>query len=275
MPAPGPGFEWIVTESGDALVCRALTPIARHLFTTRSWQLGRSQQGNWEDVARALSVDEPHLARMHQVHGAAVGEAGRTEECDPADILVTDDPEYAIAVRVADCVPLLMADRSGRAVAAAHAGWRGLLQRVPVKSVRALEAQYGSRAADLICAAGPSIGSCCYEVGPEIREAFAHAGFTKAELERWFHPEPTPSPANSSMSGLSAVRRPGYWFFDAWRATADQLEAAGVPRSEIFTAATCTASHSDFFCSYRRDGQDAGRLAGAIRLAAPGSRTAR
>jgi copper oxidase (laccase) domain-containing protein len=94
---------------------------------------------------------------------------------------------------------------------------------------------------------------------------FEAAGFSGVGLERWFVNEPRVSGVNPSMPGLPPKRRADHWFFDGWAAACEQLEWAGVPRDQVYVAELCTASHSDAFCSYRRDGSRAGRLAGAIR----------
>ncbi len=180
LPKPNDGFAWLQLDEGPALVSRALEPLAAHLFTTRPWPLG-SADGNrdaaWADVARALGADAAHLERAHQVHGASVivrraGDPPRgNAPLVHADILVSDDPATVLSIQTADCVPLLIADRRTGAVAAAHAGWRGLAARVPAVAVQALGKEFGSRPEDLVAAIGPSISGPRYEVGAEVRAA--------------------------------------------------------------------------------------------------------
>ncbi len=273
-PQPDDGFMWVQAPGGPALVCRALEPVAAHLFTTREWHLGSTPAGHrddgWRDVAAAMGVASHCLSRAHQVHGATViVQPGRDEAPVPeGDVIIGIDAAFALAIQMADCVPLLVADRRTGAVAAAHAGWRGMAARVPHLTVAALGRQFGSRPEDLIAAIGPSIGACCYEVGADVRGAFATAGFGDRDLDRWFTAAPQPSETNPSMPGLSQTRRSDHWFFDGWAATRHQLEHAGVPVSQIHVASVCSASHPQTFCSYRRDGRAAGRMAAAIRPAA-------
>jgi len=206
-------------------------------------------------VARALGADVAHLERAHQVHGASVvvrraGDPPRGKAPLPdADIIVSDDPAIVLSIQAADCVPLLIADRRTDAIAAAHAGWRGMAAGVPEVTVQALSQAFGSRPADLVAAIGPSISASRYEVGDEVREHFIEAGCRSPQLDRWFLP----------------AERPGHWHFDGWASAREQLEAAGVPADRIHLAGLCTASHPDLLCSYRRDGSTAGRIAGAIR----------
>jgi polyphenol oxidase len=260
LPRPGDGFEWRVAPAGPVLVCRPLEDVARHVFTTRPWPLGSgpgsADAGGWNDIARVMDVESDRVLRMHQVHGAGIvvhrpGEplAGGAD----ADIVLGDDPAVALAVQTADCVPLLIADSRTGAVAAAHAGWRGLAQAVPRVTVEAMAGELGSRPADLVAAIGPSIGAERYEVGPDVRMRFEGAGFSPAQLARWFF----------------IAERPYHWYFDGWQAARDQLESAGIPTDRISVAALCTASDRELFCSYRRDGSATGRMAAAIRSRSP------
>ena len=274
-PQPNDGFEWVQAQSGPALQCGALLPLAAHLFTTRPWRLGSTStvgaDDGWGEVAGAMRVDATHLARLHQVHGAAFVLAASGGDALPlADIHLTRDTALALAVQTADCLPILLADTRTAAVAAAHAGWRGLAARVPEVVVGALARQFDSRPSDLVAAIGPSIGACCYEVGGGVRDAMSGAGFSERELERWFFDAPQPTAINPSLSAVRTERRAHHWFFDGWSAARAQLERAGVPAGQIHIAALCTASHPDLFCSYRRDGSPAGRMAAAIRARSPG-----
>ena len=276
LPTPASPFEWVQRLGRPALVCRPLETIAAHLFTTRHWPLGsgdgpdvprnRDEAARWRDVSDALDIDPDRLARVRQVHGAdvAVWADGRDLRQD-ADIIMTSERASALAIRVADCVPLLLADPRTGAVAAAHAGWRGLAARVPEVTVAALAREYGCRAGDLMAAAGPAIGPCCYEVGADVRDRFAQAGFDEGILARWFSATPVPAAGNPSMPAVVGQRRDSHWFFDGPGAARDQLLSAGLAADRIFLAGLCTASHPGAFCSYRRDGVGAGRLVGAIR----------
>ncbi|HEV3140113.1 MAG TPA: peptidoglycan editing factor PgeF [Vicinamibacterales bacterium] len=258
---PTGGFLWVQAAGGRALVCRPLEAIAHHLYTTREWLLGTPSaievSGAWDQVASAVGVGRDRLVRVRQVHGASIFKADSkigpisdaSRPFPEADVIVSDDPTIALAIQIADCVPLLVADPRSGAVAAAHAGWRGLAARVPAVAVAALTRQFGSDPADLIAAAGPSISAARYEVGLDVRQRFEQSGFDRQHIDRWFLP------------GI----RPGHWQFDGWQATRDQLADAGVRPDRTFIASLCTATHADTFCSYRRDGSPAGRMAAVIR----------
>jgi YfiH family protein len=198
-------------------------------------------------------VDGSRLMRGRQVHGASVaifrrGSGPAASGLPDADIFISDDPDVALTIQAADCVPILIADPVHGAVAAAHAGWRGLAAHVPERAVQAMAREFGSRPADLIAAIGPSISGPRYEVGHDVRERFEEAGFTAAQMADWF------------VQG-----RPEHFQFDGWQSARDQLEAAGVPSAQVHVAGLCTSTHPEILCSYRRDGTSAGRLAGVIR----------
>ena len=234
------------------LRCAPLASIAPHLFTTRALEL-REDENEWRAVAEALDLAPERLRLVRQVHGAdvAVARAGdrRPWPRPDADAIVSDDPSVAIGVRVADCAPILIADRTGRAVGAAHAGWRGTMKGVAGAAVRALTEEFGSDPADLLAAVGPCLGPCCGEVGLEIVDAFRDAGHAMADVDAWFLPG-----------------GPGKAQLDLGRANRDQLEAAGIPADQIFGANLCTKTHAAHFHSYRAEGTKAGRMLGAIRV---------
>jgi YfiH family protein len=233
------------------LVCRPLAAIAPHFFTDGTLEL-RDRDEEWNAVASLAGVPRERLLLLHQVHGRTVVTADR-DRPEPwpkpeADAAVTNDPASALVVRVADCAPILIADRRTGAVAAVHAGWRSTMQRIAGAVVERMTAQFGTNPADLSAAIGPSLGRCCGEMGEEVVEAFRQIGHTDGDIERWFE------------------RRPGHRpHFDLWRANRDQLEAAGIPAGQIFSAGLCTKTNSDAFHSYRAAGPQAGRMAAVVR----------
>jgi len=243
-------FRWTAQAWGPALRCRPLDAVAPHLFTTR--QLALSSPDDWAQVASAL--DARDVATLAQVHGRDVVVMRRRDRATSvrqptADILVSDDPDTALAVRAADCVPLLIADPVTGTVAAVHAGWRGTAAGAAAAAVNALSREFRARPADLIAAIGPAIGPCCYEVGTELVDAFVAAGHSRSHVARWFTTAATAS-------------RPR---LDTWAANRDQLEQAGVRPGNIHVAGLCTACNLELFPSFRREKERAGRMAGVIR----------
>ena len=254
-PQPSGGFQWVQAPWGRVLQCQALSEVASHFFTEGSIEL-RDRDEEWAAVATLANVDRDHLLLLRQVHGrtVAVAEAGRGGRWTPpeADAIVSRDPTSALVVRVADCSPILIADRKTGAVAAVHAGWRSTMQRIVSAAIESMGAQFGSEPSNLVAAMGPSLGRCCGEMGEEVVEAFQTAGHPARDLERWFQRAPGHKP-----------------HFDLWLANRDQLATAGVPESQIFSADLCTRTHSTRFHSYRAAGPSAGRMAAVIRPAPP------
>src|SRR5688572_1904571 len=138
LPTLPDAFYWTEETWGAALRCRPLETIAQHLFTTR--QLALSSGDGYRQLAASIGALE--VALVNQVHGNAVVAVRRGLPRDDhpvdADVLVSDDPAVSVAVRAADCVPLLLADPATGTVAAVHAGWRGTAARAAVAAVDAL-----------------------------------------------------------------------------------------------------------------------------------------
>lgn len=197
-----------------------------------------------------------------QVHGREVLRVGSESTGEPGpggwrvagrgDALMVTEPGQPVAVLVADCAPVLLADARGRAVAAVHAGWRGLAAGVVSAAVDALTKEAGSDPADLEAWVGPCIRGCCYEVGPEVAEA----------LTRAVGPAPM-------AQGLPAYLRPGrgdrFWL-DVAEATRQALLQSGLKPERLWMDGRCTACHPELFFSHRRDGVPSGRMAGMIAL---------
>ena len=255
LPTVPESFYWTPSPCGPVLTCRPLEGVAGHLFTTRELQL--SSADDWRRVADLLGVAE--VVTSNQVHGREVATSRRGSPQAPArqdaDVLVSDDPDVAIAVRAADCVPLLLADSRTGAVAAVHAGWRGTAAGAATAAVHALAREFGARPEDLVAAIGPSIGACCYDVGTELVDAFAAAGHPRHLIDRWFLAPP---------ARLGSSERPGLRL-DLTAANRDQLVLAGVPEAQIHACGLCTAMHLDVLTSFRAEKDKAGRIAGIIR----------
>ena len=261
LPTVPESFYWTPSPSGPVLKCRPLEAAATHLFTTRELPLLTAD--DWRRAGGLLGVAE--VVTASQVHGREVLTTRRGSPRavswqdgarQDADVLVSDDPDVAVAVRAADCVPLLLADSRTGVVAAVHAGWRGTAAGAAPAAVHALAREFGTKPEDLVAAIGPSIGACCYEVGTELVDAFAAAGHPRHLIDRWFL-APPPRRGSSERPKLR---------LDVGGANRDQLILAGVPEESIYACGLCTAMHLKVLTSYRAEKEKAGRIAAIIRV---------
>jgi YfiH family protein len=212
---------------------------------------GCDAQDDWERVYEnyallqaAIGCATRERLWVHQVHGGDVVpvRAGKPFESGvKADAMTSDDPDRVIAVRVADCVPILIATQDGRHVAAIHAGWRGIVANVIGASVEQLRRRSGANS--FVAAIGPCIGFDAFEVGPEVL----------AEFERVLG---AAAPIRRTEDGKGRV--------DLRRAASMQLLLSGLRDEQIDSTDRCTYRDADEFFSHRRDRGVTGRMAALI-----------
>lgn len=210
----------------------------------------RAVAENLARFAAAIGVDPERLFQTFQVHGAEVRVIEPHDERlavlpENADGLVARDVSTAVAVRIADCVPVLLHDDVKNQVAALHAGWRGVVSGVVPNGV-ALLARSALSSASIVAAIGPCIGPCCFEVGEEVAAAILDA---------------TPDESVIVREGRDRGPKP---HVDLRRAVRLQLRALGVADDRIEDVPGCTRCDAERFFSYRRDGARSGRLLAAI-----------
>ena len=199
---------------------------------------------NWARVAAALGMPGAPVGLGSQTHGVTVlnGDAttgsGRVD-LGEGDAIVLTKPGALIAVRVADCVPILL--RAPGAVAAVHAGWRGTAAGIVTQALAVLTARAGVSPAEVVAAIGPAIGPCCYEVGDEVAQALLAVAPAHVALR------PGPRRPHADLRAVNEAL----------------LRAAGV--REIEQVGPCTRCSPDHF-SHRREGEATGRLAAVIGL---------
>ena len=214
-----------------------------------SWE---NVRGNWDRLLQACGLHGRTLVRARQVHGVGVlqpdidvGAVRATPPFADGDAIVSGDPGHAVAVRIADCAPVLIADPDSRLVAAVHAGWRGVVGGVVTAALAGMAIRGPGLSRPLV-AIGPCIGPRAFEVGSDVRDAFANA-----RLADFVRPRP----------GV-----PGKWLADLRAAILRQLVEAGVPGECVDVCETCTVECDATEFSYRREGPRSGRMAAVIGL---------
>lgn len=177
-----------------------------------------------------------------------------------ADAQITTRPGIAMAVQVADCLPVLLADRQGRVIGAAHAGWRSLAGGILRATVQKMRDKVPD--ANIVAWLGPSIGPAVFEVGDEVRDAFIAAAQDMATNQQGRPPEQEDAQYTTrAESAFQPGRKPGKWLANLPELARQHLHALGI--TDIHTAGACTFSDPTRFWSYRRD-QTCGRMAGLI-----------
>lgn len=222
----------------------------RHFFGTRSHadkldvavgvpaSLGRTGSRSW-------------LLSVKQVHGTEALVVDRpVAETDRFsggwDALVTDQPGVTVAVRTADCVPVLVYDRRRRAVAAIHVGWRGAVAGIVPKTIELMASRFDVAAGDFRVSIGPSAGPCCYEVDEAVL-----------------------TPLRTGIAGWEKVvhdDRGAKARLDLKKLVRLQLEQIGLEVEQVTAVNLCTICHGDLFYSYRREGRVIGTMLSGITL---------
>lgn len=238
-----------------------------HGFTTRAggvspapfdslnlgWKWGDEREHVDENHRRLLAVSgADSMFRASQVHGIRIvrvrrGDDARAIAAAEADGLCSDAPGVGLSVHVADCTPIVMACSRTGACAVLHAGWRGTVAGMARAGVETLAAQFGCRPRDLHTALGPCIGACCFEVGPEVVDAFIAA---------------MPAALENGVVIRSEARKPR---IDLRLFQRLQLEASGVPPENIDVGTDCTfCDPGRRFYSFRKSGRRTGQLVGFV-----------
>ena len=191
-----------------------------------------------EEIAHNLEINAKNLAVPEQVHSAVVESARCPGMYPVADGLVTQDPEIILTLKVADCVPVFLYDPSKNIIGLVHLGWRGTVENIVLNAIQLME-KNGAETGDIRCFLGPAIGICCYEVDGEVAKKFDDKAKVKMEERKW-------------RVGLHQQIRL-------------QLASVGVQKKNIHSSEICTYE-SQGYHSYRRDGENAGRMFAFLRL---------
>lgn len=236
------------------------TGLVRHLFSTRlggvskdiystmnlSYTRGDEREAvdeNFRRIAGILQCELSDIVCSDQTHTVnlkvavkADGGKGITQPRDYTDIdgLLTDEPGIVLATFYADCVPLYFVDTRKRAIALAHSGWRGTVDRMGRCVTEKMREVYGSNPADIVAAIGPSICQECYEVSGDVADAFAQEFRMPGQADK-----------------ILINKGNGKYQLDLWKANEIVLEEAGIPVDQIQVTDLCTCHNSEYLFSHR------------------------
>ena len=212
-----------------------------------------------EKLCNLLDIDDKNLILPRQTHGDSIicidkeflekPKEQQEELLYGIDAIVTDLPHTCIGVSTADCIPVLLYDCTKRVVAAAHAGWRGTVTHIAQKCIATMCNEYNCSPTDIKAIIAPGISIDSFEVGDEVYEQFANAGFAMTRIAKR-HP----------------AERGEKWHIDLWEANRLQMIDAGIKAENITVAGICTYNNHNEFFSARRLGINSGRIFNGIML---------
>ena len=193
---------------------------------------------NRRSLAAVLGINDSHIIMPHQVHGTEVRriDGPQQEVIEGVDAVMTDVPQLCIGVSTADCIPILLYDETHHAVCAVHAGWRGTVKRIVHAAIHAMHATYGTESFQLKAVIGPGISLESFEVGDEVYQQFADAGFNMGQIARKY----------------------SKWHINLPLCNRLQLEEWGV--KDIYMSGICTYQQYKDYFSARRLGVNSGRI---------------
>jgi YfiH family protein len=212
---------------------------------------------NRNRLANSIGIPLDQFTMASQIHSGNVtivseelrgkGCINHEEAISATDSMVTDVSDICLMVLVADCVPMVFFDPSRKVIGIAHAGWQGTLRFVARNTITAMERAFASLPRDIVVGMGPSIGPCCYRVGPEV----------VARVEETF---------GTKRGYIANESGDGKGYFDLWMANLEHLLHAGIQRENIEMAKICTCHSPDLFFSYRHQRGSTGRFGVGITL---------
>jgi len=212
---------------------------------------------NRVELAHYLNIPLHSFTISNQVHGNNVAIIDRTEKGSGSidmstviknnDAMLTKHTDICLLIFVADCVPVFLYDYKKQVIGLVHAGWKGTVGFITQKTVNLMKTSFGSSSQDIMCAIGPSIGPCCYQVGTEVISLVENSFPNVKYL-------------------IQRATEDGKGYFNLWEANKAQLLNCQIPEENIEIARLCTNCNSDTFFSSRNDNGHTGRFAAGIMI---------
>lgn len=197
-------------------------PEIAHFVTDREFGEVMLERGQ-KKISGFLNIDNSQVIFVKQRHKDVIVKA-KMGTLQKGDALVTDERNLCLAVRVADCIPILLYDPRKNVIASIHAGWRGTVKQIAFKTLQFMEDKYGVNPANVVAGIGPSIGPCCFKIKEDVSSLFEAKYKTGQTI-------------------------------DLWKANYDQLLEAGADSKNVETSNICTKCNLDKYFSYRATGE--------------------
>lgn len=195
-----------------------------------------------KSICESLGMNYENLTYNSQTHSDIVNVINKSDigEAKEGDAVVTNLKKTPLLIFVADCVPIALIDTKNKAIALCHAGWRGTYSKITKNAICKMKELYKTDPKDIVCAIGPSIGSCCYEVSKDLIEKFNTIITIKEEN---FY-----------------IMKEDKYYLDLWKVNELILQECGIEKENIMNLNICTSCNSDKFHSYRKHDKTTKRL---------------
>jgi len=220
-------------------------------FSVREGDPEEHVSKNFQITAKAFDLSPEQFLTVRQIHGDGILVIDKPDFRLPEgnipefDAIITNQPGFAIGVKTADCVPIMITDRVKRIIGVVHAGWRGTALKIAAKVVMRFREDFSSKTGDMVAAIGPSIGPCCYQVDEQVYRAMEAGGASP-----YFRP----------------CQEDSRWMLDLPSLNRRHLVEAGLIPESIEMSGLCTACLPDLFYSHRGESGRTGRLLNFLML---------
>ncbi len=226
------------------------TELVKYFFTTK---IGFNDEKLLENISQIMNIPVEKIVTVKQVHGKDLLNINNDHKLEfalkniiEADGIITNIKDVVIVTFHADCVPIIFLDKSKNVIAVSHGGWKGTLENISGNTVEEMVKKYNSKPEDILVGIGPSIGSCCYEVGKEVYDKFN---------ERYDYVKNIFKTMNNNKIHL-----------DLWKTNELQLLNKGILKENIDISNLCTSCNNNIFYSYRKEKGTNNRMASVMKL---------
>jgi len=219
------------------------------LFTTKDFgSFSTNDAKGYKELLQEINLEDNVLILSDQVHENHVETIKKIEKevlkLKDTDGMVTNLSKTSLCTVYADCVPLFFYDKTKKVIASSHSGWKGTEKNIAKETIDKMKTNYGCKPEDIKCLIGPSISQKNYEVDGKVFQAIKNVTDTEK----------------------IAIKRGEKYLIDLWQANKMLIEKEGIPTENITISGFCTYEFSELFYSYRREGQNAGRMTGIITI---------